>query len=93
MLVISNLFFLQNDQVYREFYPEIEGFVTLECEWRIDKFVLLERTNKSEIRDPEGDGQDASVRDSSVQYNSLESFLGGKSSFNILLAILCVAYS
>lgn len=63
-------------EVYREFYPEIEGFVTLECEWRIDKFVLLERTNKCEIRDPEGDGQDASVRDSSVQYNSLESFLG-----------------
>lgn len=66
-------------QVFREVFPTKEEFSTLECVWKSDKFLLLERKHKSEISNHDGDPEDiAAVRASSVQYQSLESFLGGK---------------
>ncbi|GAV68614.1 hypothetical protein CFOL_v3_12117 [Cephalotus follicularis] len=63
-------------EVFREFYPTNEDFITLECEWKTDKFVLLEKNLKSEIPSQEGDiGGDVSIGDSAVQYWSIETFL------------------
>ncbi|KAK6230326.1 hypothetical protein QUC31_001844 [Theobroma cacao] len=64
-------------EVYREFYPKKEDYVTLECVWNTDKFVLAERMNKCEIEMPEGDnGGEVSVGNNAVRYQSIESFLG-----------------
>ncbi|XWS11196.1 hypothetical protein CRYUN_Cryun38cG0063300 [Craigia yunnanensis] len=64
-------------QVYREFYPKKEDYVTLECVWDTDKFVLVERTNKCEIELQEGDnGGEVSAVDNAVRYQTIESFLG-----------------
>ncbi|PRQ31664.1 hypothetical protein RchiOBHm_Chr5g0037971 [Rosa chinensis] len=60
-------------EVFREFYPTQEDFITLECVWKSDKFDLLERTHKSQIASP---GVDISLGTSSVLYRSIESSLG-----------------
>lgn len=66
-------------QVFREFYPTNEEVVTLECVWKSDKFVLLERMCKSNTGSPDGDlTEDASLGASTIKYQSVESFLGGK---------------
>ncbi|GLU23609.1 hypothetical protein SLE2022_396020 [Rubroshorea leprosula] len=64
-------------EVYREYYPkEEEEYVTLECVWETDKFKLVEKTEKCEIKSEEADiGKDVSVGDTAVQYQSIESFL------------------
>ena len=36
-------------QVFRDFYPVSDDFVTLECVWKSDKFILLERKHKMKI--------------------------------------------
>ncbi|XVF03928.1 hypothetical protein REPUB_Repub05bG0035700 [Reevesia pubescens] len=64
-------------EVYREFYPKKEDYVTLECVWNTDKFLLVERINKCEIEMEEGDNRgEVSVRDNAVRYKTIESFLG-----------------
>lgn len=64
-------------EVYREFYPVNEEYITLECVWNTDKFELLERSHKSEKKSKEGDREnDLPIRDSAVWYQSIESFLG-----------------
>ncbi|XP_024033325.1 uncharacterized protein LOC18054299 isoform X2 [Citrus clementina] len=64
-------------QVYREFYPVNEEYITLECVWNTDKFELLERSHTSEKKSKEGDWEnDLPIRDSAVRYQSIESFLG-----------------
>lgn len=66
-------------QVFREFFPTKDEYVTLECVWESDKFVLLERTHKSEISSHDGDlEENFSIQAASVQYQRLNSFLGGK---------------
>ncbi|OMO80609.1 hypothetical protein CCACVL1_12863 [Corchorus capsularis] len=66
-------------EVYREFYPQKEDYVSLECMWNTDKFVLVERMNKCEIEMQEQDNAaEVSIRDNSVRYQSIEFFLGGK---------------
>ncbi|XP_050368596.1 uncharacterized protein LOC126786723 [Argentina anserina] len=60
-------------EVFREFYPTQEEFITLECVWNSDKFELLERTHKSQIACP---GGDLSLGTPSVIYQSVESSLG-----------------
>lgn len=62
-------------QVFREFYPTQEDFITLECVWNSDKFELLERTHKSPIA---SEPMDVSLETSSVLYQSIESSLGGQ---------------
>ncbi|KAG2706177.1 hypothetical protein I3760_05G092400 [Carya illinoinensis] len=65
-------------EVFREFYPTNEEVVTLECVWKSDKFVLLERMCKSNTGSPDEDlTEDASLGASAVKYQSVESFLGG----------------
>ncbi|XP_050247026.1 uncharacterized protein LOC126694680 [Quercus robur] len=64
-------------EVFREYYPTNEEFATLECVWKSDKFVLLERAHKSKTGSQEGDLiEDISLGASAVKYQSIESFLG-----------------
>ncbi|XVF77557.1 hypothetical protein PTKIN_Ptkin14bG0054500 [Pterospermum kingtungense] len=79
-------------EVYREFYPKKEDYVTLDCVWDTDKFVLVERMNKCEINFQEGDtGGEVPVGDNVVQYQTIGSFLGGKY-FSIFYCILFLLY-
>ncbi|OVA11732.1 protein of unknown function DUF4477 [Macleaya cordata] len=51
----------------------------IECVWEKDKFVLLERTNKTEIKNRDGDcgvGMEIPLRSSNIQYQSIEVLLG-----------------
>ncbi|XP_035540714.1 uncharacterized protein LOC109012145 isoform X2 [Juglans regia] len=64
-------------EVFREFYPTYEEVVTLECVWKSDKFVLLERMCKSNTGSPDEDLiEDAYLGASAVKYLNVESFLG-----------------
>ncbi|KAJ1407927.1 hypothetical protein SESBI_23958 [Sesbania bispinosa] len=64
-------------EVFREFYPVCDDFVTLECVWKLDKFILLERKHKKENESQYDDsGGNLSVQASGVNYDSIESFLG-----------------
>ncbi|KAL2322598.1 hypothetical protein Fmac_026977 [Flemingia macrophylla] len=63
-------------EVFRDFYPVSDDFVTLECVWKSDKFILLETKHKkqteSQVEDSSGN---VPVQTSNVNYNSIESFL------------------
>lgn len=72
-------------QVFREYYPTNKEFVTLECVWDTDKFVLLERTQKSDIESQVGTLGEASIETAALQYKSIESFLGGENICSIIL--------
>ncbi|KAG6689606.1 hypothetical protein I3842_11G184200 [Carya illinoinensis] len=64
-------------EVSREFYSNNDEVVTLECVWKLDKFVSLERTYKSNTGSPNGDlKEDASIGTSTVKYQTIESFIG-----------------
>ncbi|KAJ1416668.1 hypothetical protein SESBI_17251 [Sesbania bispinosa] len=64
-------------EVFREFYPVSDDFVMLECVWKLDKFILLERKHKRENESQNDDsGGNLSVQSSGVNYDSIESFLG-----------------
>ncbi|XP_062087854.1 uncharacterized protein LOC133794573 [Humulus lupulus] len=65
-------------EVFREVFPTKEEFLTLECVWESDKFILLERMQKSNIATHEVVEFDEQISShpSSVQYKSIESFLG-----------------
>ncbi|KAK7278999.1 hypothetical protein RJT34_24040 [Clitoria ternatea] len=64
-------------EVFREFYPVSDNFVTLECAWKSDKFILIERKhrreNESQVEDPAGN---VSVQTPNINYNSIEFCLG-----------------
>lgn len=61
-------------QVFREYYPTNKEFVTLECVWDTDKFVLLERTQKSDIESQVGTLREASIETAALQYKSIRVF-------------------
>ncbi|XP_061353534.1 uncharacterized protein LOC133298282 isoform X2 [Gastrolobium bilobum] len=67
----------QGIEVFRELYPVRDDFIILECVWKSDKFILLEKKHK---RENESQGEDSggnlSVQASDVNYNSIESILG-----------------
>ncbi|XP_059444169.1 uncharacterized protein LOC132176069 [Corylus avellana] len=64
-------------EVFREFYPTNEDFVTLDCVWKSDKFVLLERMHNSKTGSQDEDlKEDSSLGALAVKYQSIESFLG-----------------
>uniref|UniRef100_A0A6P4BI47 uncharacterized protein LOC107432211 isoform X1 n=1 Tax=Ziziphus jujuba TaxID=326968 RepID=A0A6P4BI47_ZIZJJ len=64
-------------EVFREIFPTKEEFATLECVWKSDKFILLERRHKSDISSHDGDPEgNASIPALSLKYQSLDSFLG-----------------
>ncbi|CAN7097611.1 uncharacterized protein LOC103871314 isoform X1 [Brassica rapa] len=66
-------------EVFREFYPKDEEcFTLLDCVWKTDKYVLLETLQNCESSKPleENVSQDATTRDSLVQYQTSVSSLG-----------------
>ncbi|KAL5548291.1 hypothetical protein UlMin_003522 [Ulmus minor] len=63
----------QGLEVFREIFPTKEEYITLECVWESEKFVLLERTHKNEAASHVEDLD--SLPASSVQYQSIEAFL------------------
>uniref|UniRef100_A0A0R0J418 Uncharacterized protein n=1 Tax=Glycine max TaxID=3847 RepID=A0A0R0J418_SOYBN len=64
-------------QVFRDFYPVSDDFVTLECVWKSDKFILLERKHKRVNESQAVDsGGIVFVQTSNVNYNCIVSFLG-----------------
>ncbi|KAE9598402.1 hypothetical protein Lalb_Chr15g0080381 [Lupinus albus] len=56
---------------FRDFYPVSEDFVVLECVWKVDKFILLERKCK---RENESQGEDSSGN-VFVQASAIESLI------------------
>ncbi|KAK4275496.1 hypothetical protein QN277_018567 [Acacia crassicarpa] len=64
-------------EVFREYFPVSEDFVMLECVWKTDKFVLLEKKCKSENASKNEDsGGSIPVQASAINYESIESWLG-----------------
>ncbi|XP_073312091.1 uncharacterized protein [Primulina huaijiensis] len=68
-------------EIFREYYPrKMEGTVTLDCIWQIDKFVLVEKTDESESKSQEKDDrEDVLIQPSNIQYDNIEAFLGDES--------------
>lgn len=78
-------------QVFRDFYPLSDDFITLDCVWESDKFILHERIHKRKNESQAEDSNEhAFVQTSNVNYNSIDSFLGGKNHYVLVSA---VAYS
>ncbi|XP_011030825.1 PREDICTED: uncharacterized protein LOC105130155 [Populus euphratica] len=67
-------------EVFREYYPTNEEFVTLECVWKTDKFVLVEKTHKIDVKVQDGGLGDSSIEKSVPRYWTIESFLGDSDS-------------
>ncbi|KAJ0047142.1 hypothetical protein Pint_04198 [Pistacia integerrima] len=64
-------------EAYREFYPADKEYITLECVWSTDKFILLEKSHMGDVNSQEEDsGSKIPAGDPAVQYQSLEVFLG-----------------
>ncbi|KAI3466227.1 hypothetical protein Pfo_022890 [Paulownia fortunei] len=65
-------------EVFREYYPrKEEANIMLECIWQTDKYVLVERTCKSETNSQEKDDRgDVSLSASKIQYQNIEVLLG-----------------
>ncbi|WVZ06857.1 hypothetical protein V8G54_020203 [Vigna mungo] len=70
---------LNGIEVFRDFYPLGDDFISLDCVWKSDKFILHERTHKRKNESQAEDSNEhASVQTSNVNYNSIDYFLGGK---------------
>ncbi|CAJ1964497.1 unnamed protein product [Sphenostylis stenocarpa] len=68
---------LNGIEVFRDYYPVSDDFVTLDCVWKSDKFILLERKQKRKNESQtEDSNENVLVQTSNVNYNSIESFLG-----------------
>ncbi|KAK4355260.1 hypothetical protein RND71_024231 [Anisodus tanguticus] len=64
-------------EVFREYFPQKQQVVFLECFWESDKYVLVERQNEKDVGSQEKEaGEDVSVEASKIQYESIEIFLG-----------------
>ncbi|KAL7103481.1 hypothetical protein ACP275_08G182200 [Erythranthe tilingii] len=64
-------------KVFREYYPIKEEATTmLECIWQTDKYILVEKTYKSEINNQENDREDVSLSAPKIQYENIEALLG-----------------
>ncbi|KAJ8646157.1 hypothetical protein MRB53_007905 [Persea americana] len=62
-------------EVFQEYYPLSGEVLTLQCLWEGDKFVLLENTNETELKNTAGDlkdGRDISFGTPSIQYQRIE---------------------
>lgn len=62
-------------EVFQEYYPLSGEVLTLECLWEGDKFVLLEKTNETELKNTAGDlkdRRDISLGTPSIQYQRIE---------------------
>ncbi|XP_075489306.1 uncharacterized protein LOC142528113 [Primulina tabacum] len=65
-------------ELFREYYPrKMEATVTLDCIWQIDKYVLVERTDETESKSQEKDGEEnIFIQPSNIKYVNIEAFLG-----------------
>ncbi|XP_016512788.1 uncharacterized protein LOC107829840 [Nicotiana tabacum] len=64
-------------EVFREYFPPKQQVVFLECLWKSDKYVLVERQTEKHAGSQEKEvGEDVSVEASKIQYESIEIFLG-----------------
>ncbi|GAU20895.1 hypothetical protein TSUD_120870, partial [Trifolium subterraneum] len=67
-------------EVFREFYPisdDDDDYITLECVWKSEKYILRERKHKRENESQgEDSGENLSVQPSGVNYNTIDSILG-----------------
>lgn len=66
-------------EVVREYYPSDNEVIALDCVWETDKFVLIEKTNKSETMTQvhcAGGGLNAPLIPSNIKYQTIEAFLG-----------------
>ncbi|KAL3503469.1 hypothetical protein ACH5RR_037918 [Cinchona calisaya] len=64
-------------EVFREYYPMKEQFISLECIWQTDKYVLVETMHESEPKSQGKDGgEDVPLGASAVRYQSIEVLLG-----------------
>ncbi|OIT00489.1 PREDICTED: uncharacterized protein LOC109228987 [Nicotiana attenuata] len=64
-------------EVFREYFPPKQDVIFLECLWKSDKYVLVERQNERDMGSKEKEvGEDVSVEASKIQYESIEIFLG-----------------
>ncbi|CAN4102733.1 unnamed protein product [Withania somnifera] len=64
-------------EVFREYFPQKQQVGFLECIWKSDKYVLVERKNEKDARSHEKEaGEDVSVEASKIQYESIGIFLG-----------------
>ncbi|XP_058103250.1 uncharacterized protein LOC131246835 isoform X2 [Magnolia sinica] len=62
-------------QVFREYHPPSGDFLTLECVWEGDKFVLHEMTNTNKRKNQDEDleeGRSIPLGASTIQYQSIE---------------------
>ncbi|KAK9084860.1 hypothetical protein Sjap_025271 [Stephania japonica] len=63
-------------EVTRDYYPPNE-VLTLECVWKTDKFMLLEKTEKIKDQDvPSEVGGEVPLGTPSIQYQKIDAFLG-----------------
>ncbi|PIA42859.1 hypothetical protein AQUCO_02000362v1 [Aquilegia coerulea] len=66
-------------EIFREYHPSDNDVIALECLWEAEKFVLHEKTQKSEtsnqVKHVRG-GIKTPLKPSSVKYQAIEAFLG-----------------
>ncbi|KAJ6770577.1 hypothetical protein OIU79_021265 [Salix purpurea] len=67
-------------EVFREYYPTNMEFVTLECLWKTDKYVLVEKTHKTDVKGHDGGLGGGSTEKSVPRYWTIESFLADSDS-------------
>ncbi|CAL1354305.1 unnamed protein product [Linum trigynum] len=62
-------------EVFREYYPTNKEFITLECVWEGDKFVLLERVQKTDVKENYETIKDPNNGRTAIRYRSIQAFL------------------
>ncbi|PIA33472.1 hypothetical protein AQUCO_04100125v1 [Aquilegia coerulea] len=67
-------------EIFREYHPSDNDVIALECIWEAERFVLYEKTKRSETsnqaRHVRG-GIETPLKPSSIKYQAIEAFLGG----------------
>ncbi|KAJ4982357.1 hypothetical protein NE237_033194 [Protea cynaroides] len=79
-------FIQEGIEVFREYYPSNDEVITLECIWQVDKFVLLEKTNRCDIKNQDTNLElksDTSLGSSMIKYQSIEAWLGEDEACNM----------
>ncbi|KAD3067396.1 hypothetical protein E3N88_35276 [Mikania micrantha] len=76
--------------IYREYYPTNEQIVFLECVWKTDKFVLVEKTSEPKNTNPEMVTDDVICQGlSTVEYQSIETILGENKPTDVIVDKTC----
>ncbi|KAF5205717.1 Calcium-dependent protein kinase [Thalictrum thalictroides] len=66
-------------EIFREYHPSDNDVIALECIWEAEKFVLHEKTQKSEASNQVahvGGGIETPLKPSCITYQAIEAFLG-----------------